>query len=180
MLSCFQLALLALSHRRTLRQFPLATAILVQLQHTGQIRLGEPLQLLRQTPGRLLQGGLPGRQFLRQPGAASSPPQCRFTLGGMAQERADLLPDHLVELRCWNAAGRAALSSARLGREPLATTDGVAVGSLRTAATGESAQASRHTPQLTKVRNKYGWVVVWRLAKRWWWASLAWTASTWS
>jgi hypothetical protein len=55
MLSGFQLTLLALDHLRTLRQFPLATAILVPLHHTGQIRLGEPLQRLRQTPGRLLQ-----------------------------------------------------------------------------------------------------------------------------
>jgi hypothetical protein len=116
MLPCFQLTLLALNHFRTPSQLLLAPAILVQFYDTSQIRLGEPLQLLRQTPGRCLQGGLPGLQFLRQPGAASSPPQCRFNLGRMAQELADILPDHLVELRRRNEAGRAALIAAGLGR----------------------------------------------------------------
>src|SRR5262249_18671246 len=41
-------------------------------------------------------------------------------------------------------------------------------------------QASRHTPQLSRVRTRYGWVVLCRRAKRRWWASLAWTASKWS
>jgi hypothetical protein len=114
------LALLTLHHFHPLGQLCLATALLVQLQHASQIRLGEPLQLLRQTPGRFLQSGVSGLKCLRPPGAAASSPQRRFDLGRMAQQFTDILPDilpdHLVELRRRNVAGGAALISAGLGR----------------------------------------------------------------
>src|SRR5262249_28636383 len=136
------LALLALHGLRPLSERCLATAILVQFHDTSQIRLGESLQLLRQTPGSFLQGGMSGLTFLGQPGTAASSSQRLFDPARLAEQFTDILPDDFVELRRRNEAGRAALISSGLRRCPFAATNRVTIRSLRAASTGESAHAT--------------------------------------
>ena len=81
----FQLARLALESLSAVSQVLFASAIFFQLQDASQVRLGEPLHLLIQTPGRFAQVFSPRLEFLGQPGSALCPLQGLFDQGWMAK-----------------------------------------------------------------------------------------------
>jgi hypothetical protein len=57
----------------------------------------------------LADGGLPGLEFLGEPGAALCPAQRAGGLGGVGQQRAQVGPDQLIELPGGDVAGGAAV-----------------------------------------------------------------------
>ena len=88
-------------------------ALAVQLgqgDDLGEVGVQQPLLLALQLAQGLADGGLPGLEFLGQPGAALRPGQRAGDLGGVGQQRAQVGPDQLVELPGGDVAGGAALS----------------------------------------------------------------------
>ena len=88
-------------------------ALAVQLgkgDDLGEVGVQQPLLLALQLAQGLADGGLPGLEFLGQPGAALCPGQRAGDLGGIGQQRAQVGPDQLVELGGGDVAGGAALS----------------------------------------------------------------------
>jgi hypothetical protein len=57
----------------------------------------------------LADGGLPGLEFLGQPGSAAGPVQRAGDVGRIGQQSAQVLPDQLVQLTGGDVAGGAAL-----------------------------------------------------------------------
>ena len=91
-------------------------ALAVQLgkgDDLGEVGVQQPLLLALQLAQGLADGGLPGLEFLGQPGAALGPGQRAGDLGGVGQQRAQVGPDQLVELPGGDVAGGAALPLGR-------------------------------------------------------------------
>jgi hypothetical protein len=88
-------------------------ALAVQLgkgDDLGEVGVQQPLLLALQLAQGLADGGLPGLEFLGQPGAALGPGQGAGEVGGVGQQRAQVGPDQLVEPGGGDVAGGAALS----------------------------------------------------------------------
>ena len=109
-------------------------ALAVQLgqgDHLGEVGVQQALLLALKLAQGLADGGLPGLEFLGQPGAALCPGQCAGYLGGVGQQRAQVGPDQLVELPRGDVAGGAALPLGHPQRVGAAAAQVVAVARLR-------------------------------------------------
>ena len=88
----------------------LALAVeLGQGDHFGEVGVQQPLLLAVQLAQGAADGGLPGLEFLRQPGAALGAGQRPGDVGGVGQQRAQVGPDQLIQLGGGDVAGGAAL-----------------------------------------------------------------------
>ena len=97
----------------------------------GEVGVQQPLLLAVQLAQGLADGGLPGLEFLGQPGAALCPGQRAGDLGGVGQQRAQVGPDQLVQLPGGDVAGGAALPLGDAQRVGAAAAQVVAVAGLR-------------------------------------------------
>jgi hypothetical protein len=111
-----------------------------QRDHLGEVGVQQPLLLALCLAQSLADGGLPGLEFLRQPGPAAGPGQRAGDLGGVGQQFAQVGPDQLVQLTGGDVAGDAALPLRRAQRVGAAAAQVIAV-----AGRGLAAGASQPT-----------------------------------
>jgi hypothetical protein len=98
-----------------------------QGDYLGEVGVQQPLLLALELAQGLPDGGLPGLEFLGQPGAALGPAQRAGDLGGVGQQRAQVRPDQLVQLPGGDVAGGAALALGHAQRVGAAAAQVVAV-----------------------------------------------------
>src|SRR6266542_1648238 len=80
-------------------QLPSLALELVQGDDLGQVGVQQPLLLALQLRDGLADGALAGVQLLRQPLPTTGPRQRRGNLGRISQQRGQVSPDQLVQLR---------------------------------------------------------------------------------
>jgi hypothetical protein len=80
-----------------------------QADHLGQVGVQQPLLLALQLGKGLADGRLPGLELLGQPCPTPRPLQRTGDLGRVAQQRAQVGPDQLIQLLGRGVAGAAAL-----------------------------------------------------------------------
>src|SRR6266536_277152 len=90
-------------------QLPSLALELAQGDDLGQVGVQQPLLLALQLRDGLADGALAGVQLLRQPLPTTGPRQRRGNLGRISQQRGQVSPDQLVQLRGGGVAGGAAL-----------------------------------------------------------------------
>src|SRR6266536_817412 len=80
-------------------QLPSLALELAQGDDLGQVGVQQPLLLALQLRDGLADGALAGVQLLRQPLPTTGPRQRRGNLGRISQQRGQVSPDQLVQLR---------------------------------------------------------------------------------
>jgi hypothetical protein len=80
-----------------------------QPDHLSQVGVQQPLLLALQLAQGLVDGRLPGLELLGQPRPTPGPLQGVGDLGRVAQQRAQVAPDQLIQLLGRGVAGGAAL-----------------------------------------------------------------------
>jgi PPOX class probable F420-dependent enzyme len=137
----------------------------VQVDHLGQVGLQQPLPLPGHAGPYLPQGGLPAAQLLGHPGATVGALQGLGDQLGLAEDRAQVRPDQLVELAGGDEPGRAAACAAGADARHLAQAAVVAVAGVAGGA-GDPAAGQAADPAADQPAQQVGWVVL-RRALRW-------------
>src|SRR3989440_5559843 len=139
----FQLPDLFSQRLQPLLQFLASPLVLLQLKHTSQIGVGQPLYLLFHTHACFAQILTPCLQFLGKPQPTLRPLKCDCNQLGMRENCTHILPYHLIELLRCDIVCRAFLIPMRDQRLTFAQTDIIGVSSAEASAiTGEMTQAT--------------------------------------
>src|SRR6266540_1305961 len=124
-------------------QLPSLALELAQGDDLGQVGVQQPLLLALQLRDGLADGALAGVQLLRQPLPTTGPRQRRGNLGRISQQRGQVSPDQLVQLRGGGVAGGAALPLGAPQRVGAAHADVVVVAVLGRAGGARQAAGAR-------------------------------------